>query len=120
LRWQALDSGLITMRDSALDHVINGVIPLSELPRHSAAGSHGPGSSRRQEDDAVSKQSHLQRLPAEIYYRDELQRLKKWDPHPVPPGWNLSPIAVEKFVLGDESLDVQPKIVADPASSPGS
>lgn len=33
LRWQALDSGLITMRDSALDHVIEGVIPLSELPR---------------------------------------------------------------------------------------
>jgi MoxR-like ATPase len=55
----------------------------------------------------------LQRPPAEIYYRDELQRLKAWDPHPVPPGWNLSPIAVEKFVLGDESLDVQPKIVAE-------
>jgi type IV pilus assembly protein PilB len=33
LRWQALDAGLITMRDSALDHVINGVIPLEELPR---------------------------------------------------------------------------------------
>lgn len=33
LRWRALDSGLITMRDSALDHVIEGVIPMSELPR---------------------------------------------------------------------------------------
>ncbi|WP_376695394.1 ATPase, T2SS/T4P/T4SS family [Wenzhouxiangella sp. EGI_FJ10305] len=33
LRWQALDAGLITMRDSALDHVINGTIPLEELPR---------------------------------------------------------------------------------------
>ncbi|PSF06160.1 protein-L-isoaspartate(D-aspartate) O-methyltransferase [Marinobacter fuscus] len=33
LRWRALDAGLITMRDSALDHVIEGVIPLSELPR---------------------------------------------------------------------------------------
>ena len=33
LRWQALDSGLIAMRDSALDLVISGVIPLSELPR---------------------------------------------------------------------------------------
>lgn len=33
LRWRALDAGLITMRDSALDHVINGVIPLTELPR---------------------------------------------------------------------------------------
>jgi hypothetical protein len=55
----------------------------------------------------------LQRPPAEIFYRDELQRLKAWDPHPVPPGWNLSPIAVEKFVLGEKSLDVQPKIVAE-------
>lgn len=33
LRWRALDSGLVTMRDSALDHVIEGVIPMSELPR---------------------------------------------------------------------------------------
>jgi len=33
LRWRALDSGLITMRDSVLDHIIEGVIPLSELPR---------------------------------------------------------------------------------------
>jgi type IV pilus assembly protein PilB len=33
LRSIALDSGLITMRDSALSHVIDGTIPLSELPR---------------------------------------------------------------------------------------
>jgi type IV pilus assembly protein PilB len=33
LRRKALDNGLITMRDSALDHVIQGTIPLSELPR---------------------------------------------------------------------------------------
>ncbi|MCL7944998.1 ATPase, T2SS/T4P/T4SS family [Marinobacter sp. ATCH36] len=33
LRWRALDAGLITMRDSALDLVIEGIIPLSELPR---------------------------------------------------------------------------------------
>ncbi|TDG11917.1 protein-L-isoaspartate(D-aspartate) O-methyltransferase [Seongchinamella unica] len=33
LRALALDSGLITMRDSALNHVIDGTIPLSELPR---------------------------------------------------------------------------------------
>ena len=33
LRSIALDSGLITMRDSALDHVINGMIPLCEVPR---------------------------------------------------------------------------------------
>lgn len=33
LRWRALDAGLATMRDSALDLVIQGIIPLSELPR---------------------------------------------------------------------------------------
>ncbi len=33
LRTLALDCGLVTMRDSALDHVIQGNIPLSELPR---------------------------------------------------------------------------------------
>ena len=33
MRRLALDAGLITMRDSALDHVIQGIIPLSELPR---------------------------------------------------------------------------------------
>ncbi|ERS89381.1 protein-L-isoaspartate(D-aspartate) O-methyltransferase [Marinobacter sp. C1S70] len=33
LRWRALDAGLVTMRDSALDHVIEGIIPLAELPR---------------------------------------------------------------------------------------
>jgi type IV pilus assembly protein PilB len=33
LRSIALDSGLTTMRDSALNHVIEGLIPLAELPR---------------------------------------------------------------------------------------
>jgi type IV pilus assembly protein PilB len=33
LRWQALDAGMITMRDSALNLVVEGVIHLSELPK---------------------------------------------------------------------------------------
>jgi type IV pilus assembly protein PilB len=33
LRWRALDAGLVTMRDSAIDLVIQGIIPMSELPR---------------------------------------------------------------------------------------
>lgn len=33
LRSIALDSGLTTMRDSALNHVITGLIPLAEVPR---------------------------------------------------------------------------------------
>lgn len=33
LRWRALDAGLVTMRDSAIELVVQGIIPLSELPR---------------------------------------------------------------------------------------
>lgn len=33
LRWQALDAGMITMRDSALNLVVEGIIPLDELPK---------------------------------------------------------------------------------------
>lgn len=59
--------------------------------------------------------SDLQRVPAEILHAEELQRLTDWDPHPKPPGWRLSPIAVEKFVLGDPELDIERKFVTDPA-----
>jgi type IV pilus assembly protein PilB len=38
----ALDSGLYTMRDSALNHVIEGTIPLSELPLILPAGFMAP------------------------------------------------------------------------------
>jgi len=57
----------------------------------------------------------LQRVPAETLHADELARLDAWDTHPRPPGWRLSPIAVEKFVLGDEALDISRKFVTDPA-----
>lgn len=33
LRWRALDAGLVTMRDSAIELVVQGVIPLTEIPR---------------------------------------------------------------------------------------
>lgn len=33
LRWQALDGGMITMRDSALSLVVEGIIPITELPK---------------------------------------------------------------------------------------
>ncbi len=62
----------------------------------------------------MAKSTPLQRQPAELFYQKELQILAKRDSHPVPPGWNLSPLAVEKFVLGDEELGIQTKIVADP------
>ncbi|PLW67148.1 AAA family ATPase [Pseudohalioglobus lutimaris] len=55
---------------------------------------------------------HIQRLPAEIYYADELKRLRDQDPWPKPPGWSLSPRAVEAFVLGDSSQQTTAKFVA--------
>ncbi|WP_297792192.1 AAA family ATPase [uncultured Marinobacter sp.] len=56
-----------------------------------------------------------QRDPAEVSYADELNRLIEQDRGPVPPGWRMSPRAVEAFVLGDESLGIERKFVADRA-----
>lgn len=58
------------------------------------------------------KNAAVQRLPAEQTFARELQRLQDWDPHQKPPGWALSPIAVEHFILGDESLQIERKLVA--------
>lgn len=60
------------------------------------------------------KDRRLQRLPAEVYYAEELARLRDTDPHPRPPGWQLSPKAVEAFVMGDPGQAVSPKFVAAP------
>ena len=49
LRRIALDNGLVTMRDSALDHVILGEIPLSELPRILSAERMAPETRGEQE-----------------------------------------------------------------------
>ena len=62
----------------------------------------------------MSEKKALQRLPAEIRFSDELGRLKQQDTHPVPPGWRLSPIAVERFICGDPQTEAAPKFVAKP------
>jgi MoxR-like ATPase len=54
----------------------------------------------------------IQRSPAEHLYKTELLKLTEWDPGPLPPGWLLSPVAVEKFVLGDQELGIERKFVA--------
>ncbi|KPQ02474.1 AAA family ATPase [Marinobacter sp. HL-58] len=56
-----------------------------------------------------------QREPAEVVYAAELDKLKGMDHGPVPPGWQMSPRAVEKFVTGDEKLGIERKFVADRA-----
>jgi len=53
-----------------------------------------------------------QRLPAEVYYADELAALRRADPYPRPPGWSLSPKGVEAFVLGDPQQGSSTKFVA--------
>jgi len=57
----------------------------------------------------------LQRPPAEVLYREELERLAAEDTGPKPPGWNLSLAAVRKFILGDTSLGIRAKFVGNPS-----
>ncbi|MBW4933682.1 ATP-binding protein [Marinobacter sp. F4206] len=66
---------------------------------------------RRQEQ----RRRAAQREPVEVIYADELRRLVDADPGPVPPGWQMSPRAVEKFVMGDANLGIEQKFVADRA-----
>lgn len=62
----------------------------------------------------MSTTRDIQRQPAELRYQKELEALQQIDDHPVPPGWRLSPIAVERFICGDKSREIQPKFVAEP------
>ena len=55
---------------------------------------------------------NIQRLPAEQYFSDELEKLRANDAWPKPPGWLLSPKGVETFVLGDDEQGIAPKFVA--------
>ena len=55
-----------------------------------------------------------QRLPAEEEYREELERLRRADRFPVPPGWQMSPVAVETFIQGDKELGIERKFVCGP------
>lgn len=59
------------------------------------------------------------RLPAEKKYADELAALAKADKDGRPPGWSLSPRAVETYVMGSAKpvggVDITPKYVGDRA-----
>lgn len=59
---------------------------------------------------------NIQRPPAEILHRAELDKLKKQDKEEKPPGWALSLKAVRKFILGDEKLKIEPKFVGHPST----
>src|SRR5690242_9094004 len=57
------------------------------------------------------------RLPAERKYEAELEALAAEDKAPRPPGWALSPRAVETYVLGSDKpvggVNITPKYVGD-------
>lgn len=55
------------------------------------------------------------RQPAEKVHAEELARLAEKDDAPRPPGWQLSPRAVRRFVLGDDKLGVSRKFYGDDA-----
>jgi MoxR-like ATPase len=61
----------------------------------------------------MTQQATVLRSSAEIRYRDELERLRAADRDPRPEGWQLSPRAVRRFILGDPALQVSRKFYGD-------
>src|SRR5688572_13907175 len=59
------------------------------------------------------------RLPAEVKFADELRALAAADRAPRPPGWLLSPRAVETYIFGAaqavDGVTIRPKYVGDRA-----
>lgn len=54
------------------------------------------------------------RAHAETQYAQELEELKKWDKHPRPPNWVLSPAAVALYLIGgklDNKFEIEPKYI---------
>lgn len=54
------------------------------------------------------------RQPAETEFADQLDALAA-DTGPRPAGWRLTPTAVRKFIVGDDTLGIAPKFVGDDA-----
>ena len=62
--------------------------------------------------NATTGTHDLQRPSAEVLYADELAKLTAADASkPKPPGWQMSPQSVLKFILGDERAGLTPKFV---------
>jgi MoxR-like ATPase len=59
------------------------------------------------------RHSQVVRLSPEQRYADELLRLSDADKDARPTGWKLSPRAVRRFILGDETLKVSRKFYGD-------
>lgn len=57
--------------------------------------------------------TEVQRAPAERRFAAELERLRATDKNPRPKGWQLSPRAVRRFILGDAAAEVSQKFFGD-------
>src|SRR5436190_1410639 len=66
--------------------------------------------------DSASKSTNVLRLPSEVEYADELTALKETDTDNRPEGWQLSPRAVQKFILGGNAgaVVIKPKYLGNP------
>lgn len=61
----------------------------------------------------TTEQNAILRRSAELRHADELARLHEADRDKRPAGWHLSPRAVRRFILGDDSLNVSRKFYGD-------
>ena len=55
----------------------------------------------------------VQKISTEQAYAEELHKLQQQDNAPVPPGWAMSAVAVERFICGDNAQGVARKFVAE-------
>ncbi|MCL2467108.1 MAG: AAA family ATPase, partial [Micrococcales bacterium] len=65
---------------------------------------------------ALTPDAESIRVPAEVRYADELERLRERDEATnavIPPGWQLSARAVRSFVIGDDATGVTRKFYGD-------
>lgn len=63
----------------------------------------------------MAHDKNAQRPPAEVVHADELAKLKRSDTDPRPNGWELSPRAVRRFILGDARVGIEAKFVGHPS-----
>ena len=73
---------------------------------------------KKTETTTTATTTPMQRPPAEVLHRAELDRLLDDDVKtgaPKPPGWALSMQSVRRFILGDEALSIGAKFVGHPS-----
>lgn len=61
----------------------------------------------------TAQQEDVLRQSAETVYADQLKALANDDTGPRPAGWNLTPRAVRRFIVGDDKFGIKPKFVGD-------